>query len=177
MKKLETKRLILRELSIEDLNDFYAYCIKETIGPNAGWKPHQSIEESLRILNMMIVENEVWGIEYKENHRLIGTIGLHVRNFDNALANRKEIGYVLDDAYWGLGLMTEAVKEVLNYAFLDQELTEVVVGHAITNDRSRRVIEKCGFIYTHDEERDHYDGTKIMIKMYTLTIETWRTLI
>lgn len=174
MERLETNRLILRALTLEDLEAFYAYCKKETIGPNAGWRPHTNIEESSRILNMMISENEVWGIELKENHQLIGTLGLHVRNFDNALANRKEIGYVLDDTYWGYGYMTEAVKEVLRHAFVDQELSEVVVGHAVSNDRSRRVIEKVGFIYTHDEERDHYDGTKILIKMYILNQETWR---
>ncbi|MDX9692359.1 MAG: GNAT family N-acetyltransferase [Acholeplasmataceae bacterium] len=174
MKRLETDRLILRALSENDLDDFFNYCQKETVGPNAGWRPHQSIEESLRILNMMISENEVWGIELKENNRLIGTIGLHVRNFDNALANRKEIGYVLDDTYWGYGFMTEAVNAVLDFAFNDLELSEVVVGHATTNLRSKRVIEKTGFIYTHVEERDHFDGTKIKIYMYQLTKETWR---
>jgi len=168
MKTLETERLILRSLSLSDLNDFYHYCKKETIGPNAGWKPHESIEESYQILNMMINENEVWGIELKKNHHLIGTVGLHVRNFENALSNRKEIGYVLDDTYWNQGYMTEAVRKVIDYAFTDEELDEVLCGHSISNLRSKRVIEKTGFIYTHDEERDHYDGTKIMISMYKL---------
>lgn len=168
MKTLETERLILRSLSLSDLNDFYHYCKKETIGPNAGWKPHESIEESYQILNMMINENEVWGIELKKNHHLIGTVGLHVRNFENALGNRKEIGYVLDDTYWNQGYMTEAVRKVIDYAFTDEELDEVLCGHSISNLRSKRVIEKTGFIYTHDEERDHYDGTKIIISMYKL---------
>ena len=168
MKTLETERLILRTLKLEDLDDFFNYCKKETIGPNAGWNPHQTVEESLKILMMMIHENEIWGIEHKENHHLIGTIGLHVRNFDNALANRKEIGYVLDDTYWNQGYMTEAVFRVLEYAFLDEELDEVVCGHALTNLRSKKVIEKTGFIYTHQEERDHFNGTKIQISMYKL---------
>jgi len=168
MKTLETERLILRALRLSDLDDFFHYCKKETIGPNAGWKPHESIEEAYRILNMMINENEVWGIEHKENHHLIGTVGLHVRNFDNALANRKEIGYVLDDTYWNQGYMTEAVRKVIEYAFIDEELDEVLCGHSLSNLRSKRVIEKTGFIYTHNEERDHYDGTKIMISMYKL---------
>jgi RimJ/RimL family protein N-acetyltransferase len=91
-----------------------------------------------------------------------------VRNFDNALANRKEIGYVLDDTYWNQGYMTEAVRKVIEYAFIEEELDEVLCGHSLSNLRSKRVIEKTGFIYTHNEERDHYDGTKIMISMYKL---------
>lgn len=168
MKTIETERLILRPLTLDDINDFFNYCKKPNIGPNAGWKPHETIEESLKILNMMMSEHEVWGIELKDNHQLIGTIGLHVRNFDNAIANRKEIGYVLDDTYWNQGYMTEAVRHVIDYAFIDEELDEVVCGHATHNLRSKRVIDKSGFIYTHQEERDHFDGSKMMISMYKL---------
>ncbi|MDX9692469.1 MAG: GNAT family N-acetyltransferase [Acholeplasmataceae bacterium] len=174
MKTLETKRLILRALTMNDLEAFFNYCKKETIGPNAGWKPHETIEESLRILSMMMSENEVWGIELKDNKTLIGTVGLHVRNFDNAMANQKEMGYVLDDTYWGQGLMTEAVTSVLDYAFDELELDHVLCGHALSNARSKRVIEKNKFLYTHNETRDHFDGTKIEIAMYTLNKDLWR---
>jgi [ribosomal protein S5]-alanine N-acetyltransferase len=119
----------------------------------------------------MIRENEVWGITLKGHDEIIGTIGLHVRNFENALANRKEIGYVLDDLYWGQGLMAEAVKEVLRYAFYDVELDEVLCGHSLSNLQSKRVIEKSGFIPTHIEQRDHFDGSKIDIQMYILRKE------
>jgi len=166
MKTLETNRLILRDLKLSDLDAFYEYCRKPNIGPNAGWRPHHDLFESSRILEMMIKENEVWGITLKSSDLLIGTIGLHVRNFENALANRKEIGYVLNDQYWGLGLMAEAVLKVLDYAFMEVELDEVLCGHALDNLRSKRVIEKTGFKETHKEFRDHFDGTQIEIQMY-----------
>ena len=169
MKTLVTKRLILRNLTFSDVEDFYNYAKKPNIGPSAGWKPHQSIEESMRIIRMMITENEVWGITLKEVDRVIGTIGLHVRNFDNAMLNQKEIGYVLDDTYWGQGLMVEAVEAVLRYAFIDLELDKVLCGHSTANLQSKRVVEKTNFIYTHKEFRNHYDGTQIEIIMYELT--------
>jgi [ribosomal protein S5]-alanine N-acetyltransferase len=169
MKTLVTERLILRPLKLSDLEAFNSYSKKPNIGPNAGWKPHQSLEESEAILKMMIREDEVWGITEKTSDVLIGTIGLHVRNFDNAILNQKEIGYVLDDIHWGKGYMTEAVKKVLDYAFLDLELDFVLCGHALANDRSKRVIEKVGFTHTHFEDRDHFDGTKISIKMYQIS--------
>jgi [ribosomal protein S5]-alanine N-acetyltransferase len=168
MKTLTTDRLILRELNLDDLDSFFQYAKKPNIGPNAGWKPHESIDESLKILRMMIHEDEVWCITLKSNRQMIGTIGLHVRNFDNAMANRKEIGYVLDDTYWGQGLMVEAVNAVLMFAFYDLELDEVICGHMLDNIQSKRVIEKTHFTYTHEEERDHYDGNKVKIKMYRI---------
>ena len=168
MKILVTERLILRGLKVDDLDDFFSYCRKPKIGPMAGWAPHKTIEDSYDILRIMIRENEVWGITLKESDHLIGTIGLHVRNFDNALLNQKEIGYVLDDRYWGQGLMVEAVDAVLNYAFKTLELTKVICGHATNNTQSKRVIEKSGFTYTHNEFRDHYDHTKIEIMMYAI---------
>ncbi|HBY65822.1 MAG TPA: hypothetical protein DEG42_05540 [Acholeplasmataceae bacterium] len=64
--------------------------------------------------------------------------------------------------------MVEAVNAVLLYAFYDVELDEVVCGHMVSNIQSRRVIEKTGFIYTHEEDRDHFDGTKVPIKMYLI---------
>jgi [ribosomal protein S5]-alanine N-acetyltransferase len=169
MKTLVTKRLILRDLKYSDVEDFYHYAKKPNIGPSAGWKPHQSIDESMRIIRMMISENEVWAITLKEVDQVIGTIGLHVRNFDNAISNQKEVGYVLDDIYWGKGLMVEAVEAVLNYAFLELELDKVLCGHSTSNLQSKRVIEKTNFIFTHKEQRDHYDGTQIEIMIYELT--------
>ncbi len=174
MKTLVTKRLILRDLKFSDLIPFFTYARKPDIGPRAGWKPHDTIEESAAILRMMMKEEEVWGVTLKENDELIGTIGLHVRNFENALANQKEIGYVLDDIHWGKGLMVEAVDAVLNYAFNMIELDRVLCGHVIDNVQSKRVIEKTGFHPTHQEQRDHYDHTKVDIQMYELTKEEYQ---
>ena len=91
---------------------------------------------------MMITDQDVWGITLKESDQLIGTIGLHVRTFDNALKNQKEIGYVIDEPYWGQGLMVEAVLEVIKYAFIEEELDAVLCGHSKMNQQSKRVIEK-----------------------------------
>ncbi len=171
MKTLVTKRLILRDLKFSDLVGLFTYARKSTIGPSAGWKPHETIEETAKILRMLIHEEEVWAITLKEKDEIIGTIGLHVRNFENALANQKEIGYVLDDTYWGMGLMPEAVECVLSYAFGELELSKVLCGHYTGNTQSKRVIEKTGFHPTHIEQREHFDHTMIDVQMYEMTRE------
>ena len=49
--KIETERLILRPFEESDLDDFYEYAKNDNVGPNAGWKPHESKEESEKILD------------------------------------------------------------------------------------------------------------------------------
>ena len=177
MKTLVTKRLVLRDLRLTDLNAFYYYAKKPNIGPMAGWPPHKDIEQSRKILKMMIAEQEVWGITLKESDILIGTVGLHVRNLENALEDIREVGYVIDEPYWGKGYMVEAVKKVLAYGFIGLELKEITVGHSTMNLQSKRVIEKCGFIYTHDEIRKDSKGLDITIHMYHITKKRYEELL
>ena len=48
MPVLETERTILRPFTLNDAADVYAYCKDPRVGPIAGWKPHESEEESRR---------------------------------------------------------------------------------------------------------------------------------
>jgi [ribosomal protein S5]-alanine N-acetyltransferase len=170
METLLTKRLMLRTLSESDLNAFHAYCKKENIGPSAGWRPHETIQESYHILKYMMHENEVWGIQLLNGQELIGTIGLHDRKLGSKV---REIGYVLDDTYWGQGYMVEAVNALLNHAFNHLNFEKIVCGHAVDNLKSKRVIEKTGFQYTHLEKRKHFDQSDIVIAMYQFKKENF----
>ncbi|QHQ62063.1 GNAT family N-acetyltransferase [Anaerocolumna sedimenticola] len=146
MKVLETDRLLLRNWEISDLEDFYEYAKSPNIGPMAGWKPHQSLDESQKILNSFIEEEEVWAVVYKSNRKVIGSIGLHNDRKRNA-ENIRMIGYVLSENYWGLGLIPEAVREVVRYSFEELDLVLISIYHYPFNYQSKRVIEKCGFQY------------------------------
>ncbi|MSR89974.1 GNAT family N-acetyltransferase [Inconstantimicrobium porci] len=144
MEILETDRLILRGWKECDLYDFYEYAKEPGVGPAAGWKPHENIEESQRILNDFIKKQQVWAIVLKENDKVIGSIGLHddeKRRLDNA----KMMGYVLSKDYWGQGLMTEAAKRVVKYVFEDMKSDVLSIYHYPFNKASKRVIEKCNF--------------------------------
>ncbi|MCD4827160.1 MAG: GNAT family N-acetyltransferase [Acholeplasmataceae bacterium] len=177
MKTLITKRLILRDLKLDDANDLFSYAKKPNIGPMAGWSPHKSLKESLKILKLLIREQEVWAMTTIKDDILIGTIGLHIRNFENAVKNRREIGYVLDDKYWGQGLTVEAVMRVLAYGFINLELDEIIVGHMTSNEQSKRVIQKCQFTYTHTEKRDDYNTKQVDVLIYHMTKEDYKELI
>ena len=146
MKVLETDRLLLRNWEVSDLEDFYDYAKNPNVGPMAGWKPHESLDESRKILNSFIEQEEVWAVVYKVNQKVIGSIGLHNDTKRNS-ANIKMLGYVLSEDYWGMGLIPEAVREVIRYSFEELDLVLLSIYHYPFNKQSKRVIEKCGFTY------------------------------
>ena len=154
--KIDTPRLLLRAWQETDVNDFYEYASVEGVGEMAGWKHHESITESKDILRTFIADKNVFALELKSNKKVIGSLGLHNSwaNYDETYANLKvkEIGYVLSKAYWGKGLMPEAVNAVINYCFAELGLDALTVGHFVDNVQSKRVIEKNGFTYVSQGE-------------------------
>lgn len=144
---LHTKRLTIRPWNLNDLDDFYEYAKVDGVGQMAGWNPHKDKEESERILNIFIEGKFTFAVEYQ--NKVIGSLGLE--KYDEVLypdlpgIKAREIGYVLSKAYWGKGLMPEAVNEVIRYLFQETEAECILCGHVLTNHQSARVQEKCGF--------------------------------
>lgn len=176
MKRLETPRLILRDWTEDDAEDLYRYAADPEVGPAAGWKPHENVEESRKIAEMFIREGDVWALEEKASGRVIGSLGLHKDEKRPGVPGVKMVGYVLAKDSWGQGRMTEAVKEVMRYAFEEEELRMLTVYHFPWNDRSRRVIEKCGFRKEGSlrESFVRFDGTLMDEVCYSLTVEEWK---
>lgn len=173
--KLTTERLVLRPFAKDDLEDLYAYACVDGVGQMAGWKPHDSIEESAMILDMFINEKKTFAIEYEG--RVIGSLGIekynekHFPEFQDVRA--REIGYVLSKEYWGRGMMPEAVKEVIRWLFEEMKLDMIFCGHFLWNRQSGRVIEKCGFThYAYDRFETHL-GTVEDDEVCILRREDW----
>lgn len=148
--RLETERLILREWNLDDLDDLFEYASNPDVGPRAGWSPHKNKEESLAILNRFINGKKTFAIVYKDNNKVIGSLGVEFYELEEELTEfnnyqGRSIGYVLSKDYWGQGLMPEAVKALIDYLFNELEYDFLVSGHFDFNTRSSRVQEKCGF--------------------------------
>ena len=164
-KVLKTQRLILREFKEEDLTDFYEYASVDGVGEMAGWSHHENIETTKEILNSFIKDNKVFAIVYKENNKVIGSLGVEKYGMEDKLDEFKnlygrEIGYVLSKDYWGKGLMKEAVKCVINYLFNECNLDFIICGYYLFNNQSKRVQEKCGFKPYRSLMMDTKRGTK-----------------
>ena len=147
---IETERLILRGFKPSDLSNLYEYASVPGVGEMAGWAHHESIEKSKEILDTFIRENKVFAIVFKENGKVIGSLGIEKYGMEDALTEfdgyrGREIGYVLSKDYWGRGLMPEAIGAVINYLFNDLSLDFLTCGYYDFNNQSKKVQEKCGF--------------------------------
>ena len=148
---IETERLILRPFREDDLDDFFAYASVEGVGEAAGWPHHTSREVSKMVLASFLAEKDVLAVVLKETGQVVGSLGLHKTTLPAVKdMTAKEFGYVLAKDLWGKGLIPEAVRAVIPYAFDTLGCEALTCGHFDFNDRSRRVIEKCGFRYVCD---------------------------
>ena len=145
---LETPRLILRPWTMDDLEDFFEYSSIEGLGQMAGWTPHKSIDESAFVLNLFLEGKKTFAIEWKETGKVIGSVGIEEPDPDPETEKLgREIGYALHKDYWGLGLMPEAVRAVMDWCFGTLGYDYLTCSHFDWNHQSRRVIEKLGFRY------------------------------
>lgn len=152
--KIETERLILRPWNEDDAASLYKHASDPRIGPAAGWPPHKSVEESRNIIRHVLSAPGTFAVVDRETGEAAGSVGIMVGGASNLGLNddEAEIGYWIGAAYWGRGLMTEAVHAAMTHAFTALGMQRLWCGYYDGNEKSRRVQEKCGFTYRYTKE-------------------------
>ena len=145
--RIETDRLILRRFRSEDAEDMYAnWASDPEVTRFLTWPTHSSVDVTKAILSDWIPRYEDggyfnWAMEYKDTGKVIGNISV-VRLIESIDA--AEMGYCMSRAYWGQGLMPEALRAVMDYLFDVVGLNRVAACHDANNPKSGRVMEKAG---------------------------------
>ena len=147
--KIETKRFILRKFTKNDVNDLYEYASDDEVTRFLSWDTYKSIDMASDYIEKILQKyskNEIapWGIEWKENSKLIGSIDFVQYDRKNFSA---EIGYVLNKEYWNKGIMTEALKEIVKFGFDKMNLMRIEARLDSKNVASERVMQKNGLKY------------------------------
>ncbi|MGD0957024.1 MAG: GNAT family N-acetyltransferase [Candidatus Acidiferrales bacterium] len=144
---IETERLLLREFRAGDEADIHEYASDPEVVRLMIWGPNTP-EMTRAFLAHTLEEQQQWprnsvglAIGLKGEHRVIGSIGLRIKDEANRSA---DIGYVLNRSYWGRGYMTEAARAILDAAFRKLNLHRVWATCDIRNRASYRVMEKLG---------------------------------
>lgn len=147
--QLETDRILLRRFKEDDYISMYHNWAKhEACSLYFPWAPVSDISiarERMKCWVECYKENNFyqWGIELKDNNELIGIINLH--NIDEC-NNSAETSYILSPRYWRKGIMTEALKKILKFAFVNVELNRIQADLFDGNEASKKVMVKCGMI-------------------------------
>lgn len=143
---IETDRLILRPTLMNDAEDIFEYASSKNVGIHAGWKHHETIEETREIIETVFSEENIFAIVLKESGKVIGSIGL-IADSKRAYERVRMIGYALGEVYWGKGYMTEAVKAIVDYGLGTLDLVMISAYCYPLNERSRGVLKKLSFEY------------------------------
>ena len=150
--QLETKRLLLRPWRQEDAAALFACASDPQVGPMAGWKPHETLEESREIIRTVLSEPETYAVFCREDGCLAGSASLFPSKAEGAEPGEWEIGYWIARPLWGRGYAPEAVQALLRRGFLELGSLRIWCGYFDGNEASRRVQEKCGFQYHHTQK-------------------------
>ncbi len=168
---IDTERLILRRLTLADAADYFALRTNDEVMAFIERKRPASIidmEEHIRKVNQDVDGNRtiVWTISAKGNDQLAGTIAYHKITPEHY---RAEIGYLLHPAHWRTGIMSEAIKAVLEFGFGQMGLHSIEAIINPLNEGSRKLLTKFGFIKEgYFKENYFYNGQFLDSEVYSL---------
>ncbi|WP_327205256.1 GNAT family N-acetyltransferase [Paenibacillus sp. Root52] len=157
---IETDRLVLRELTMLDVQAVFQHFSDATVTQFMDIEPCVSLTEAEEIIQFHIADSGCrYGLFLKLNHEFVGTCGFHC--WDQGQPSKAEIGFDLSASYWGQGLMHEALTEVVKIGFDHMKVDYIEATVEQENARSIRLLQKMHF-YKHDELVDK-------LLYYTLT--------
>lgn len=176
--QIKTQRLILRRFTAQDADGIYDHWASdENVTCHLSWAPHQSREITRSILSIWLEHYADpsyyhWGIAFKSTGELIGSV-----NFTDIheKALRASVGYCIGQNYWGHGLMTEALRAVIDFGFAKVGFARIQAYHDLGNAASGRVMQKSGMVYEGRLRKYAPVGTGELsdCKMYAVIREDW----
>lgn len=144
---LETDRLTIRPLMIEDAKDMYEYTSDVRSNEFLVWEIHNSVEQDKEFINNALKpegDDYYFGVELNCEKKLIGCIRLYDISDKH---KRCEVSYIINPNYSCQGYATEALRKVIDFAFDELNMNRVqalcIEGHIA----SEKVMKKCSMIY------------------------------
>lgn len=168
---LESERLLLREVTVADVNEVFD--IRSDVQtmqyiPRPLAKTKQDALEHIQMLRKGVQDNEFinWAITFKDDDKLIGVICLlrmQLKNF------RTEIGYALHPDFHRKGIMDEAVRTVIAFAFNSLKFHSIEAVIDPDNLASEKLLIKNHFVKeAHLKENEFYEGNFLDTVIYSL---------
>lgn len=175
--KIETKRLILRKFTMQDAEPMYKNWHSDSeVTKFLTWKPVENLDETKKLLEMWISSYKddnfyQWTIELKEVSEPIGSITAGNINED---VEKITIGYAIGKKWWNCGIMTEALKAVIDFLFSKVHVNRIDSRHDPKNISSGRVMQKCGLKYEGTLRKNEVNNTGIVDScIYSILRDEW----
>ena len=176
---LETERLLLRRITLDDANAMYENWASDPLVANgAGWPAHKKPEDTAALVAKWTEayakpHTYHWVAVEKSSSKPFGTIsGMRVSEKNETC----ELGYCFGQAWWNKGYATEAAVAVLRFLLFEAGFFLVECMYRSNNPASGRVMEKAGMRFEavlKNRRRDEETGLRSDLIVYTATRDTW----
>ncbi len=164
---IETERLIIKPLSQEDAPEVFEWASDKIVNRFLPYQPYKSVAQVRKWIASIEDEDYEFGFFLKDGGKCIGS-GSIGRNQNGDY----DLGYNFNRNYWGRGYATEAGKALIDWAYHQLGARSFASNHAIENVASGRVIEKCGFQFSHYGQYSRFDGSETFdAKFYRMILE------
>ena len=145
--RLETGRLVLREIVPADAEDLFRIFSDEETMRYWSCRPYTSVDQAHRLIEALAKVRFAdaginWAITLRGDERLIGKCGY---NEWRKAHRRGDISYILSPEQRGKGIVSEALGAMLDYGFDHMNLHSVEAGVTPGNDASTRMLQRLGF--------------------------------
>jgi RimJ/RimL family protein N-acetyltransferase len=176
---IQTERLTLRDFRSTDSDDVHAYASIPDVARYMPWGPN-SPDDTREFLTRVLSEQSAWprfgfdfAIELRATGRVIGSIGLHLRDGPNRTA---ELGYCLHNAAWRQGFVSEAAHALVDVGFRTLNLHRIIAICDARNTASFGLMEKVGMrregLFRRDREiKDEWRDTFL----YAVLADDWKS--
>lgn len=167
--KLQTDRLILRNIENRDADLIHKLRSDETVNAFVGRDNSSTLEKAkeyiLKIQNL-VEQNKCiyWIITFKENNEMIGSICLWNFDLENEIV---EIGYEMLTEFQGKGIMSEAIKKIIEYAFEEIQAKIITAFPSSDNVNSVAMLKKMDFEFEDKKYNNTHEKVKNLVT-YTL---------
>ena len=152
---LETERLILRKITLDDAVAMYQWMSDPEVCKYERWNSHPSVEYTQGSIREYYGAYDSdskyhWGIQLSDE--LIGSVSIVGMNNADKKAT---LGYCLAQKHWSKGYVTEAVSKVVEFMFKEVELNRIEASCSVNNPASGKVLQKVGFVL-EGHSKDYY---------------------
>lgn len=169
---IETKRLLLRDMRVEDLEGMFALDSNPNVHKYLGKKPIKTKAEAQKNIESVLQQYRERGIGRfaiieKVSNQFIGWSGIRLNTEYNINGFTKyyDVGYRLIERFWGKGYATESGKASIDYAFNEMKLPELYATTEIGNKASHNALLKIGL---HYKNNFYFEQEKLDLRWYKI---------
>ncbi len=153
---------ILRPWSLNDLDSLVSNANNYNIARflTDGFPHPYTRQHGIDFIAMATKDDPIHIFAIEVNGQAVGGIGIHPQS--DIMKKNAELGYWLGEDYWGNGIITNAIVQMIDFGFKTYDITRIYARPFGTNLASQRVLEKTGFKLEAKIEKNLYKNGEVL---------------